>query len=90
MTYQPSQFLFAFDALDRGKAESSSIWLVMPLLCKENLGLSVAAFGLYAALARRRSRFGLSWGAIGTVVSLAATLWLIPAIREAPDANVPT
>jgi len=79
-------FLFAYDALERGKTTSASLWLLIPLLSKENLGFSVAAVGLYAAFVRRRWRFGLTWAGVGVAVSLLVTVWLIPTVRhEAPD-----
>ncbi|NLE45167.1 MAG: DUF2079 domain-containing protein [Chloroflexi bacterium] len=78
-------FLFAFDALERGDARAASLWLLAPLLSKENMGLSVAAFGVYAAIRLRRARFGWSWAVVGVTVSLATTLWLIPTLRLAPS-----
>jgi uncharacterized membrane protein len=73
----------AFDALDRGHLRSASIWLLLPLLSKEDLGLAVAAVGLYAAIAMRRLRFGLCWAGVGLVVTVATMFWLIPTVRGA-------
>ncbi len=93
-------FVAAFEAFDRGDLRSASLWLLVPLLSKENLGFSVAAFGLYAALRecapakralqehallRRRVRFGLAWAGVGLAVSSAAMFWLIPALRQGPS-----
>jgi len=79
-------FIAAFDALDRDNTTGASLWLLVPLLSKENLGLSVAAFGLYAALSQRRIRFGLTWAGLGLAVSGVTMLWLIPSLRhEASD-----
>jgi len=78
-------FLFAFDAFDRGALRAASLWLLVPLLSKENLGFSVAAFGLYAATFGRRVRFGLAWTGVGLAVSSATMFWLIPAVRHGPS-----
>ncbi len=78
-------FLLAFDALDRDDLRAASLWLLVPLLTKENLGFSIAAFGLYAALHRRRPRFGLAWTGVGLLASIAVMFWLIPTLRHAPS-----
>jgi uncharacterized membrane protein len=80
-----SAFIAAFDALDRNKLKAASFWLLVPLLSKENLGFSVAAFGLYAALFRRRIRFGLAWAGLGLAVSSITMFWLIPTLRHGPS-----
>jgi len=78
-------FLFAFEALDRADLKSTSFWLLVPLLAKENLGFSVALFGLYAAIVFRRKRFGLFWAAVGVAVSSLTMFWLIPSLRQGPS-----
>lgn len=78
-------FLFAFEALDRDDLISTSVWLVVPLLSKENLGFSVAIFGLYAVVVYRRVRFGLIWALVGLAVSSITMFWLIPTLREGPS-----
>jgi uncharacterized membrane protein len=78
-------FIAAFEAFDRDDLRAASLWLLVPLLSKENLGFSVAAFGLYATLFRRRVRFGLAWIGVGLVVSSATMFWLIPALRQGPS-----
>jgi uncharacterized membrane protein len=78
-------FFFAFEAFDRGRVGAASLWLLVPLLSKEGLGLSVAIFGLYAALFRRRVRFGLAWAGLGLAVSVAVMFWLIPTLRQGPS-----
>jgi uncharacterized membrane protein len=57
----------------------------VPLLGKENLGFSVAAFGLYAAVGRRQVRFGIAWALVGLVVSGLTMFWLIPTLRQGPS-----
>lgn len=79
-------FIAAFYALERNHQRWASFWLVIPLLCKENMGLTVAAFGLYALLARREVGFGVVWIGIGLLTFWAASFWLIPTVRGAsPD-----
>jgi uncharacterized membrane protein len=81
-------FVAAFDALDRAKLKAASLWLLVPLLAKENLGFSVAAFGLYCALFRRRVRFGLIWAGVGLAVSSLTMFWLIPTLRQGPSDTI--
>jgi uncharacterized membrane protein len=83
-------FIAAFEAFDRDDLKAASLWLLVPLLSKENLGFSVAAFGLYAALKeralfRRRARFGLVWAGVGLAVSSTTMFWLIPTLRQGPS-----
>jgi len=78
-------FLAAFEALDRDDWTAASIWLVVPLLSKENLGFTVAAFGLYALVFRRNVKFGLAWTAVGVAISTLTMFWLIPTLRDAPS-----
>jgi uncharacterized membrane protein len=80
-----SAFVFAYDALDRGDTRGASLWLLVPLLGKENLGFSIAAFGLYAALLHRRVRFGCVWVGVGLAVSSLTMFWLIPTLRQGPS-----
>jgi uncharacterized membrane protein len=81
-------FVAAFEAFDRDDLRATSLWLLVPLLSKENLGFSVAAFGLYAALARRRVRFGLVWAGVGLIVSGVTMFWLIPTLRQGPSDTI--
>ena len=74
-------FLAAFDAMDRDRWKAASLWLIIPLLCKENLGLTVAAWGLYALLVRRKPAWGLVWLVLGLAQFWLASFVLIPAIR---------
>ena len=78
-------FLFAFEALDRNDLTATSVWLLVPLLAKENLGFSVALFGLYAAVVCRHKRFGLLWTVAGIAVSSLTMFWLIPTLRRGPS-----
>ena len=74
-------FLAAFDAMDRDRWKAATLWLIIPLLCKENLGLTVAAWGLYALFVRKKPAWGLAWLVIGLAQFWFASFVLIPAIR---------
>lgn len=79
-------FLWAFYALERKRWGWATFWLIIPLLCKENMGLSVAAFGLYALLIKKAYRWGLVWFITGLTVFGTTSFWLIPTVRgEASD-----
>ncbi|MCA9871974.1 MAG: DUF2079 domain-containing protein [Anaerolineae bacterium] len=87
--------LAAFLALDARRAGWMSLALALALLCKEDIGLTVAAFGLFAwwqarfipgnSSQRRLKMVGLLWAAGGLVWSLLALLVIIPAFRSAPS-----
>jgi uncharacterized membrane protein len=74
-------FLAAFDALDQKRWLPASLWLLIPLLCKENMGLTVAAFGLYAIVVSRKPTWGSLWLLVGLLTFWGTSFWLIPALR---------
>jgi len=74
-------FIAAFYALERGHYKWASFWLIIPLLCKENLGLTVAVFGLYALLVRRKWALGAIWMGVGVFMFWSTSFWLLPTIR---------
>jgi uncharacterized membrane protein len=69
-------FAFAFEACDRRAWRQVDIWLVLAVLCKEEIGLNVAFFGIYMVLCYQRSRragliwfvFGIAWFTIHAFV----------------------
>jgi len=76
----------AYERIDADDLRSATLWMGLALLAKEDLGLTVAALGLFAAVVHKRYRFGLSWAAMGVSYSLLALLVVIPAFRgEASD-----
>ncbi|MEZ4767156.1 MAG: DUF2079 domain-containing protein [Caldilineales bacterium] len=87
--------LAAFLALDMRRSGWMSLALLLALLCKEDVGLTVAAFGLFAwwraraasgnGVRTRIGRIGLLWAAIGLAWSLIALLVVIPAVRAGPS-----
>ncbi|MBX3081232.1 MAG: DUF2079 domain-containing protein [Anaerolineae bacterium] len=50
---------FAFEAADRKAWPQVDLWLILALLCKEEIGLTVAFFGLYSM-----QKFGRNWRAV--------------------------
>jgi len=74
-------FIAAFYMMEKGRWGWASVWLVIPLLTKENMGLAVAMYGIYALLRWRRLAWGISWLAIGLITFSATSFWLLPTIR---------
>lgn len=72
--------LSAADFVDAGRLRWASVFLALTLLGKEEIGLTVAAFGVVVAL-RGRRRFGALWAISGVLFSLIALFVLIPAFR---------
>ncbi len=58
------------------------ICLGLALLAKEEIGIAVAAFGAYMALAQRQRRLGFAIVVIGLGWTIATLLWVIPAFRD--------
>lgn len=80
-------FIAAFLAMERERWVWATLLLLVPLLVKENMGLTVAMFGLYAILMLRRLRWGAFWLILGMATFLVTTFWLLPAVRgESLDA----
>ncbi len=80
-------FIAAFLAMERKQWAWATIWLLIPLLVKENMGLTVAMFGLYAMIMIREYRWGVTWIVLGLFTFLATTFWLLPTVRgESLDA----
>jgi uncharacterized membrane protein len=74
-------FLAAFDAMDEGRWKFATLWLLLALGCKEDMGLAVAACGLYALIVRRKATWGTAWLVIGVATFALASFWLIPLLR---------
>ncbi len=77
--------LLAYDRIDTRQLRSASVFLALTLLCKENLGITVAALGLFTALVHRLWKFGMAWAVTGAAYSLTALFIVIPAFRGAPS-----
>jgi uncharacterized membrane protein len=76
--------LTAADLLEAGRLRWASLFLALALLGKEEIGLTIAAFGVVMALRGRRT-FGSLWAVCGLVFSLMALFVLIPAFRGSPS-----
>ena len=61
--------------------------VALALLTKENLALTVAALGLYIALAQRRWRLGVPIAIASLAWFVVVFEWVLPAIADAPYAN---
>lgn len=78
--------LAAWNAARASRLYRTSLWLALAMLAKEEIGLTVALYGLLAGLALRRFKFALAWGCVGVMYSLIALLVVIPMFRgEASD-----
>jgi uncharacterized membrane protein len=75
----------AFERIDMGDLKNASVLMVLTLLCKENLGLTVAALGLMTGLCYKHWRFGWTWALVGIAYSSVALLLVIPAFRGEPS-----
>ncbi|MCB8965972.1 MAG: DUF2079 domain-containing protein [Ardenticatenaceae bacterium] len=78
-------FIAAIDAVDRGNWRETAVWLFLAMLGKEDIGLTVAAFGIWTIWRYRRWRFGLTWLGLGITTSLLTLFVLIPALRQGPS-----
>lgn len=78
--------LLAFDLLQRQRPVWATFFVLLALLCREDVGFTVFALGLYAALAMRRRLLGTAWAITGLTWSLTAIFVIIPYFRgEASD-----
>lgn len=78
--------LAAYDLLEADKVRWASVFVLLALICREDVGFTVFAFGLYVALAMGRRRLGLIWAATGLAWSATTLLVIMPYFRgEAPD-----
>jgi uncharacterized membrane protein len=76
--------LAAATLVDEARLGWASLCLALALFGKEEIGLTVAAFGLVTAL-RGRLKFGVIWGVVGMVFSVVALFVLIPLFRTVPS-----
>lgn len=75
----------AYERVDANDFKNAAFFLGLALLGKENIGLTVAALGLTAAVYHRLWRFGSLWIFVGLAYSLTALFVVIPAFRGAPS-----
>jgi len=74
-------FLYAFYFAERNKPGAASVFLLLAMLCKEEVGLTVFAFGLYQCFGRRRRQWGALWALAGVAGSVFIVFYAMPAIR---------
>jgi uncharacterized membrane protein len=78
--------LLAYWWLETERPWRMSTALLLAMLCKEDVGLTVAAFGIWAAWRQPRLKaFGVAWLLGGVAWSLLALLAIIPMFRGAPS-----
>ncbi|HVO43753.1 MAG TPA: DUF2079 domain-containing protein [Aggregatilineales bacterium] len=79
-------FAFAFEAADRRAWPQVDLWLTLAILCKEEIGLSVAAFGLYMLWRFKRKRTPcLIWFIGGLAWFVVHAFVIFPILRNAPN-----
>lgn len=76
-------FLLAYWSLEHRRLWLTTLLLSLALSCREEVGLTVGAFGLYAMLIRRERKWGGLWTLMGIGWSLMALFVVIPAFRGA-------
>ena len=74
-------FLAAYDLLESDHTWWASLFIFLSLSLREEVGLTVFAFGLYAAVFMGRRRLGLIWASAGLAWSLIALFAVIPYFR---------
>jgi uncharacterized membrane protein len=79
---------FAFEATDRRAWRQTDLWLILAILCKEEVGLNVGFYGLYLWLVGRSRRASLFWILVGIPWFLIHAFVIFPTLRGA-DNNLP-
>jgi uncharacterized membrane protein len=74
-------FLVAYDLLESNQPGWATLFILLSLSLREEVGLTVFAFGIYASVFMDRRRLGLVWAGTGLTWSLFALFWLMPAFR---------
>jgi uncharacterized membrane protein len=74
--------LYAIWALDDDRLGRFAVFAVLAVLCGELIGITVAALGVWYALARRRTRAGLVIAAAGVAWTATCLLVVIPAVND--------
>jgi uncharacterized membrane protein len=74
-------FLFAYWSLESQRPRLATLFVLLALCCREEVGLTVSALGVYVLLARRGKKWGALWALAGVAWSLIAMFVVIPAFR---------
>ncbi len=86
LTLTTPLLLWALDQFELKHYRAFSLCLLLALLCKEEMGLVVACFGLYAWFAGRW-RGGLVWGIVGVAWAVFGFFVIIPGAQGTALAN---
>ncbi len=74
---------FAFEAADRRAWRQTDFWLLVSLLCKEEVGLNIAGFAVYMARRYDRARWPCAlWFVAGTGWFASYAFIIAPALNE--------
>lgn len=73
--------LLAYDFLERKRPFLATLFILLALSCREDVGFTVFAFGLYAAFVMKRPKLGIVWAVTGLAWSLTAVFVIIPHFR---------
>lgn len=79
--------LAAIDAVDAGKLWHASVWMLLSTLTREEVGLAVAALGIWTAIAMKKRAWGLTWAVVGFTWSVIALYVVIPHFREGVESD---
>lgn len=74
-------FLAAYDLLETDHPWWATLFILLILSLREETGLTVFAFGFYAAVFMGRRRLGAAWATAGLIWSLTAVFVIIPTFR---------
>lgn len=79
-------FAFAFEAADRQAWRQTDVWLILAILCKEEMGMNVAFFAIFMAwkLGRNR-RVCITWFVIGMAWFFVHAFIIFPILRHAEN-----
>ena len=76
-------FLFAYDFLEKNKKVGYWTFIILALLCKENVSIMIAAFGLYLFVFRKGFRkTGLATFVLATLYFAAVMKFILPALAN--------
>jgi uncharacterized membrane protein len=83
LVFVPLLLLLAFDLFETDRLGWCSVCLFLAMICKEEMGLTVAMFSLYVAIVGKRRVFGFTWAIVGVVFSVASVFVILPMAQSA-------
>lgn len=75
--------LMAIDLLESEHPFGASLFVLLALLSREEVGFTIFALGLYVIFVMKQRKIGLIWSLAGLIYSLTAVFIIIPAFRGA-------